>query len=91
MAPNNRKTYNRVIETYFTIRDPNIADIVAKHVTSDLPDNSVIFESCPGSGVLTKKLLKSGVQSVRVFESNPSFLKDLEVSQLWISCSVHKL
>ena len=73
------KKRTKANDYYLCIEDNNLAKIVAKYVTSDLPDDSIIFESCPGSGVLTKLLLKSSAKSVRVFEDNPNYLMSLKV------------
>ena len=63
------------------IKEPKTAQLVVKHLNSSLAENEFfIFESCPGTGLLTQELLKTNAQSVRVFEDNPLFLNKLRVS-----------
>ena len=73
--------FQRIAKQYLYFKDKDIVELVANHLSDDLPnDNSVIFESSPGTALLTKHLLKSGAQKVRVFEDNPIFLDKLKVS-----------
>jgi len=67
-------------EQYFYINDNQIAKIVLKHLSHDLPnEKSIIFESTPGNGLLTSHLLRRGAPLVRVFEENEEFLVELNV------------
>ncbi|CAN8000610.1 unnamed protein product [Ixodes hexagonus] len=54
-------------------------DMLTENIAAmaDLED-AVLFEANPGPGILTKRLLESGVPHLRVFEKNPLFLKELE-------------
>jgi hypothetical protein len=65
---------------YYYINDIKIAKIVLKHLSNDLPnEKSIIFESSPGNGVLTRLLLSSGAPLVRVFEDDSNHLNKLMV------------
>jgi 16S rRNA A1518/A1519 N6-dimethyltransferase RsmA/KsgA/DIM1 with predicted DNA glycosylase/AP lyase activity len=67
-------------EVYYYIKDIKMAQIVLKHLSNDLPnEKSIIFESSPGNGVLTRLLLSSGAPLVRVFEDNSNHLNKLMV------------
>ncbi|CAG2164289.1 unnamed protein product [Oppiella nova] len=72
--------FQRIAKQYLYLKDKHLVELVANHLSDDLPnDNSVIFESSPGTALLTKHLLKSGAQKVRVFEDNPIFLDKLKI------------
>jgi hypothetical protein len=67
-------------EIYYYINDIKMAQIVLKHLSNDLPkEKSIIFESSPGNGVLTRLLLSSGAPLVRVFEDDSNHLNKLMV------------
>lgn len=62
------------------LREPQMIETVMKHVNSGPAKYQFVFESSPGTGLLTEQLLKTSVQSVRVFEDNPKFTDNLRVS-----------
>ncbi|XP_014671794.1 PREDICTED: dimethyladenosine transferase 2, mitochondrial-like isoform X2 [Priapulus caudatus] len=71
---------NRHAESMYVINE-RVADMLLDKLGNDLKQDSgrSIFEINPGPGVLTKKLLQSGFERIRVFEPHNEFIPYLKI------------
>lgn len=83
LFPNKLLTKKHKIPEHFYIAHPEAATIVAKHLFASCNDDRPLIEVNPGSGILTEKLFKSHLKSVRLYEVNDEFMPRLKV-RLWI-------
>ncbi|RWS23250.1 dimethyladenosine transferase 2-like isoform X3, partial [Leptotrombidium deliense] len=61
------------------IADEQVAEMLAKTITKDIRNDSIIFEANPGPGILTKALLENGAQRLRIFVPKESdYVLDLK-------------
>lgn len=70
----------------FYIADPTAAKTIAKFVTKNHKSDVPLIEVNPGPGFLTKELLKSDVQNIKLYEHTEHFFADLLVSDNETSC-----
>lgn len=79
LFPNKLLGKKHKIPEHFYIIHPEAANIIAKHLIAGCQDDQPLIEVNPGCGVLTEKLFKSHLKSVRLYEVNDEFMPLLKV------------